>query len=774
MKCIILAGGKGERLWPLSRKDFPKQFIQIQKNHSIFQETIARNMAYCDEFIIVTNYDYRFIVANQMQVFQGVSYRCIFEEIPRHTTAATALASMELQPSEYVFVTSASHLIDTGDCKGVSYKDAMLKAKILAGEGRIVLFGRETNTISGRYGYFAAEEGLFIEKPDSQEKADLENKEVYQNLGVLIYQNGTFLNELKYLQRDTYENCRNAFANRKAISGGVLYEAKELSSIRPVSVERSIIEATTKKSFIKTDFGWSDISRLEDLEKTDIQTGGTEVINGGSGNTIINRSSDKAIVINEIDDVIAVNTPDAIYIGRKGESYRLRDIIHDHSELETYTERSATVYRSWGYYEDLAIDPGYRVRKATVLPGRTIYEHAHDHRCENWTIIRGTALITIEDNPQRYGAGDTAVATPGMRHQISNTSEGELVFIETATGDLINDSDMRSVTRADLTEMNLGMKLDPMIKLTPAYKDYLWGGTRLREVYNKKCDYDTIAESWELSAHPAGSSIVASGRHKGLSFARYLEVTGREVLGWKCAHMQAFPVLIKFIDAKNDLSVQVHPDDDYALSNETEFGKNEMWYVVDTEPGAGLYVGFEHDVSREEIAARIENKTIMEVLNFYPTKPGDIFFIPAGTVHAIGAGNLICEIQQSSNCTYRLYDYGRIDKFGNPRELHLEKALDVLDYSKYEPAELDIRDTEACVRSVRCKYFKTAIYEIDGMRQMILDEESFHSVVCIKGSGTIRLKDMTICINAGDSVFIPATADVLETEGKLSLIITKI
>lgn len=189
-----------------------------------------------------------------------------------------------------------------------------------------------------------------------------------------------------------------------------------------------------------------------------------------------------------------------------------------------------------------------------------------------------------------------------------------------------------------------------------------------------------------------------------------------------------------------------------------------MWYVIDTEPGAGLYVGFNRDVSREEVAQRIKDNTVMEVLDFHPTKPGDVFFIPAGTVHAIGAGNLICEIQQSSNSTYRLYDYDRRDKFGNPRELHLEKALDVLNYRKYEPKSFDGK--------VSCKYFNVSFVDVQEQQQIPLSDDSFYSITCIKGSGTLMLGE-AMPINSGETVFIPATDAIMSVEGNVSLVITK-
>ena len=303
-----------------------------------------------------------------------------------------------------------------------------------------------------------------------------------------------------------------------------------------------------------------------------------------------------------------------------------------------------------------------------------------------------------------------------------------------------------------------------IVKLEPAFKDYLWGGTKLRDIYNKKCDMDIVAESWELSAHPDGTSRIASGQFKGMLFTEYLEKIGVSALGTKYDPNREFPLLIKLIDAKQNLSVQVHPNDEYAMKHENGYGKTEMWYVIDSEPDAGLYVGFKQDVSREEVAQRIADNTIMDVLEFHPTKPGDVFFIPAGTVHAIGAGNLICEIQQSSNSTYRLYDYDRRDKFGNPRELHLEKALDVLDYHKYAPIAFNGK--------VSCKYFEVSFVDISGKQQIKLTDDSFCSITCIKGEGELTL-DETMHISAGETVFIPAADSMLTVEGNVSLVISK-
>lgn len=779
MKCLILAGGRGERLWPLSRKNYPKQFIEIQKNHSVFQETIARNIPYCDEFIIVTNYEYRNIIANQMKAFQGTPYRCVFEEKPRKTTAAILLACLGLQPSEYVFVVAADHLIDTkAETDGLllSYKDAILRAKSYAKESGIALFGLPEEEPDSRFGYMHAVDAdghikAFFEKPDDDKMMQLKSAgKSYRNLCMVLFQNGTFKNELKALAPDIFLQCQKAYACRQMIGGDSFYPADVMVEIESIAIEKSLIEKSRKIRAVPIGFGWSDIGRLEDLGHTEIQSEGISVTWKSNNAVAINRSRRQAVLINELDDVLVVNTPDAVYVGKYGSSPNLKEIIHTCDNLAPYTQKSSVYYRPWGMYERYVEEQDYWIQKITLLPGKTIYQHKHMRRTENWTVIRGTIQVSLDGITQVYHAGDNIDIHAGCIHQASNIGEIPALILETAMGEILQSSDMVSHSVADLAETQLGFDIEPMVKLRPAYKDYLWGGTKLRDVYRKNCDYDVIAESWELSAHPDGPSIVASGRHMGMRFDKYLTTVGKEVLGWKCDTLQKFPLLVKFIDAKQNLSVQVHPDDDYALERENQYGKNEMWYVIDAEPGAGLYVGFNRDVTREEIAARVQNNTIMDVLNFYPTKPGDVFFIPAGTVHAIGAGNLICEIQQSSNCTYRLYDYDRRDKFGNPRQLHLEKALDVLDFRKYVQHEFET-ETEAEGKVLcRCKYFESVIYDIDEVTRITLLPDRFSSVICLKGSGMLSVGDVQMEITAGDSIFLPASDKTMIVNGRVAIV----
>ncbi len=318
------------------------------------------------------------------------------------------------------------------------------------------------------------------------------------------------------------------------------------------------------------------------------------------------------------------------------------------------------------------------------------------------------------------------------------------------------------------------------MKLTPAFKDYIWGGTKLRDEYGKKCDFSKVAESWELSCHKDGNSTIDSGEWKGTTLAEYVEKAGKAVLGTDCGKFENFPILIKLIDAKDNLSVQVHPDNDYALRVEGEYGKTEMWYVVDCDPGASLLYGFTHEISKEEFKERIENNTLLEVTNRVEVHPGDVFFIDAKTLHAIGKGILIAEIQQNSNTTYRVYDYGRVGADGKPRQLHIEKALDVTRLAPpSRPAgkpqgEKENFDGYTSVLLASCEYFTVHEMEISEKAVLCADEKSFHSILVLDGSLTLSMDGEEMALKKGDSVFIPAGAGEYALAGKGKLVHTTV
>ncbi len=314
------------------------------------------------------------------------------------------------------------------------------------------------------------------------------------------------------------------------------------------------------------------------------------------------------------------------------------------------------------------------------------------------------------------------------------------------------------------------------IKLLPAFKDYLWGGTKLKTDFGKKSDLDIVAESWELSTHKDGQSVVAAGPDAGLTLSEYIDKHGEGILGSNAQKFDYFPILIKLIDAKDNLSIQVHPSDDYALKNEGEYGKTEMWYVLDANEGASLYYGFKSEITKDEFEDRINNNTLLDVLNKVEVHKGDMFFIESGTVHAIGKGIVICEIQQNSNTTYRVYDYDRRDANGNPRELHVKKAIDV---SNLAPAAQNRSASEtvehegfSVTRLAECKYFTVDKVEVDSKADLTVSTDSFKSIVVTDGNGVLTFEGESVDINKGDSIFIPAQDAEYSVSGKCELIIS--
>lgn len=325
------------------------------------------------------------------------------------------------------------------------------------------------------------------------------------------------------------------------------------------------------------------------------------------------------------------------------------------------------------------------------------------------------------------------------------------------------------------------------ILLRPVGKDYLWGGSRLREEYHKHLPEDPLAETWECSTHPDGVSIVASGEYQGMPLDEVLKMHPE----WLGSHVRrlerhpekpeeysvsmeaetqgvgALPVLIKFIDAARELSVQVHPDDAYALMHEKQLGKTEMWYVLEAEPEAKLIYGFTHDITAEQLLESLQNGKVMNHLQQIPVRKNDVFFIRPGTVHAIGKGVVIAEIQECSNVTYRLYDYDRIDKNGNKRPLHIEKALDVLNLKRTFQVRQQMRlmryqPGAASEILCRCRYFQVDRVLISEMYRCKVESTSFQVFLVLDG----KLQIDELVVQKGDCVFLPADCGEVTIKGK--------
>ena len=318
--------------------------------------------------------------------------------------------------------------------------------------------------------------------------------------------------------------------------------------------------------------------------------------------------------------------------------------------------------------------------------------------------------------------------------------------------------------------------LYPLI-FNPVFKNYLWGGRRLSEFGKQLPEGCIVAESWEISSHPDGESVVANGEFKGQTLTWLVEQFGAQLVGNDLPDekVKKFPLLVKFIDAKDSLSVQVHPDDEFAFNNENgELGKNEMWYIMASLPDSRLVYDVTPGTTRESFARAVDEGRIQDCLGYLPVKAGDFVDIPAGMLHAIGAGIVLAEIQQNSNTTYRVYDFDRTDAAGNTRELHIEKALDVIDFDTDSHAGMvageitEKSDTLTKTSLVKNDYFTVEKLEIEGSISEHADGSRFLIYVVLEGICNIKYKDNSISLDKGTSVLIPASLGDFEICGSLT------
>lgn len=768
MKCIILAGGIGNTLWPLSRKNYPKQFLNICEGRSLLQDTIVRNLPFADEFIIVTNESYKEIMESQLKAFQGLRYRIIYESRNCGTFAAVSLASAFLNASDIMMVTVSDLIIEDG-----SYKDSVIKAKEIAKNGAIANIVRDLS--------------------------------VDDHAGIYICMVGTFNHSLQKIFPDVCQLKKKARRRLKTVRRNIVVPENIMEQFPHFRMQAELFARMDNVVPVEAHFNYKDVDDVYDVSELGTAVYEKNIISNNCEDVLlINTASKHLVVANSINDIAVVNTDDATYISDREHIDDIKAIAKEHiEEYKPYFESSKVMFRQWGMHEILSSTEHYKVKKVTIYPKMSMKLHKHEHRLESWTIVEGTATIQIGNEVKEYTKNDTVSVPIGVPHRVSNLTDSNVIIIETGIGEIMSEAEFEKKKDTDFVNIDEDSSLvsiPDIMRLEPAFKDNLWGGTKLRTVFGKKCDYDVIGESWELSAHPDGQSVIASGIFTGMYFGEFIEKYGHDVVGWKSSSLDRFPVLIKFIDAKRDLSIQIHPDDDYALEIENEFGKNEMWYVVDCEPGAFLYCGLKKDSSKEEIRERIENNTITDILNKIEVHKGDCVMVKAGTIHAIGAGILICEIQQNSNCTYRMYDYDRKDKFGNKRELHIDKAIDVVDVKKYKPFISDNKDVpEGAEVLVSCKYFECYKYvlgsdaaEADhtsdiedncyntenvrntGKVNISVDAMSFRSVIVIDGSGKIAVGNNTMDYKAGDSFFVTAGEKVINLEGTGTVIVTKV
>ncbi|MCG2460706.1 class I mannose-6-phosphate isomerase [Flavobacteriaceae bacterium F89] len=316
------------------------------------------------------------------------------------------------------------------------------------------------------------------------------------------------------------------------------------------------------------------------------------------------------------------------------------------------------------------------------------------------------------------------------------------------------------------------------IKFHPILKERLWGGKKLGKVLGKPITSEITGESWELSGVKNDVSVVSNGEWAGKTLQQLIDGHPKDLLGQSVVERfgTEFPILIKFIDAKQDLSIQLHPNDELATKRHNSFGKTEMWYIMAAEPKAQLIVGFNKEVSRKEYVQSLDNDTLLDLLNYETVEEGDAFFINTGKIHAIGAGVLLAEIQQTSDITYRVFDFNRRDKDGNLRELHTELALDAIDYGKKDDFKIAYSKEKDRVNAmVDCPYFKTNFLQLTNNKTMNTnDRESFTIYMCVGGSVVVANDYGEAQITKGETVVVPAKSKIisLRTEGVKLLEVT--
>lgn len=303
-------------------------------------------------------------------------------------------------------------------------------------------------------------------------------------------------------------------------------------------------------------------------------------------------------------------------------------------------------------------------------------------------------------------------------------------------------------------------KLNQFVKFEPILKEKIWGGEKLVKLLEKKSTKTNVGESWEISDVEGDTSVVVNGELKGKNLKELIASFKGDLVGEKVYKEfgDKFPLLIKFIDAKEALSIQLHPHDDLAKERHNSFGKTEMWYVMQADEKANLIVGFQKDSNQEEYIHHLENTSLLDILNVDEVAKGDVYFIPTGRVHAIGAGVLLAEIQQTSDITYRIYDWNRQDSEGNFRELHTELALDAIDYKaqeQYTTSYTKANNTASTI--VSCPYFTTNILPIDNSITVNhTNKDSFVIYMCVSGEATFKNEEETVTLQMGETVLVPA------------------
>jgi len=445
MKTIILSGGSGTRLWPLSRRLMPKQFLKLFNGKNLFQKTIERNSKICDEYMIISNIDQYFIALDDLEELNNEKFnvnntKFLLEEIGKNTAPAIAFAALERDKDEILFVTPSDHLIKNEE----EYKKAVLKAKELAESGYLVTFGITPTEANTGYGYIEAngEDVIkFHEKP-SLEKAKeyLEKGNYYWNSGMFMFKAGIYLEELKKHSPEVYEEVLKSYEKRQIISENQI-RLKDMENIPDISIDYAVMEKSKKIKVVKSNFEWNDVGSFDSLiDEIDSK----EAIEIDSKNNFYYSDDEKKVIASiGIEDLIVVDTKDALLIAKKGQTQKVKDIVNIlKKENKELTKAHTIVHRPWGTFETLIDDNGYKIKRIIVKPGKRLSLQKHFHRSEHWVVVSGTATVTVGDEKKLVRPNESTYIKIGEVHRLENEGKIPVVLIEAQVGEYTGEDDI--------------------------------------------------------------------------------------------------------------------------------------------------------------------------------------------------------------------------------------------------------------------------------------------------------------------------------------------
>lgn len=457
---IILCGGAGTRLWPLSRTMLPKQFVRLFDGHSLFQDTVLRNHSLCQHSMIVSNRDQYFLAVDQLQQINAHSHQFLLEPVGRNTAPAIALACMALDSDDLVFVTTSDHLVKDQE----AYETAVLKAKELAEDGSLVTFGIKPAYPETGFGYIEADPNpgndvlSFKEKPDVETaQSYLDQGNYYWNSGMFCFKAGIFLEELQRHSPDIYQACQNAMP-KTANCTELNIAPEDMQAIPEDSIDYAVMEKSNRVKVVPCDIGWSDLGSFDALYSEvkanqkalsqfenailSRQSDSPEPICIDSKNNLI-VTRDRQIALVDIDDLVIVDTSDAILISKKGSSQKVKNIVAEIKKNKpSLAEIHQLAHRPWGTYEVLVDTPGYKVKRIVVKPGGRLSLQKHYHRNEHWIVVSGTATVTVESHTKLMRPNESTYIKIGQIHRLENDGKINLVMVEVQVGEYTGEDDI--------------------------------------------------------------------------------------------------------------------------------------------------------------------------------------------------------------------------------------------------------------------------------------------------------------------------------------------